>query len=603
MKRLYAKNNCSAGLVLPASEFKFNLGDERAWEIPKDKGECAIRHSQKFLEGVIPVLPASDFMRFVRDGNRMIYERPYHDRRRALVFMSLAEAYERQGRFIDRIIDYLFAIFEESTWVIPAHQSSIPSVTDGLLPPIADGGRLHGIDLFAATTAAALTTVYLCVKDELDKVSPVIIKRLRHEIEKRIFVPFSQITFGWSGEYGGAPSNWNTWIVSNVLYATAILEEDMDRRRAIATRSMKYLDNYTAHLGDDGGCDEGPGYWSSAAASYFDSAEILYLMSGGKINIFGESLLRDMCEYEVKLHIDGINFLNFADCPPHVKICSSMLSRMGRRLSSPALESFAHVMAKHHYAAIEHSHGYRVYRGFFDYIEPTDASDGITDTYLSGLKIMVARETSKTNEGMLVALKGGNNGEHHNHNDLGTVSLYYGGKPVFMDNGAGEYTKKTFSSERYTLWYMQSRYHNTLTVNGIAQTNGEMYKTTDEVYDREARSLSLQLRGAYGAEAKIESLKRTVSLAGGVVTITDEVSLKDTGEVEIHFLTPKEPIFNGNRAQVAEGRVLTFDARLTPSVEKVELDPSLVGRWGGPELFMIRLKATVKDATLVCTVE
>ena len=150
---------------------------------------------------------------------------------------------------------------------------------------------------------------------------------------------------------------------------------------------------------------------------------------------------------------------------------------------------------------------------------------------------------------------------------------------------------------------MQSRYHNTLTVNGIAQTNGEMYKTTDEVYDREARSLSLQLRDAYGAEAKIESLKRTVSLVGGVVTITDEVSLKDKGEVEIHFLTPKEPIFSGNRAQVAEGRVLTFDARLAPSVEKVELDPSLVGRWGAPELFMIRLKASVKDATLVCTVE
>ena len=603
MKRLFAKNKCSADSVLSASEFKFTCDGEPLGEIPKDKGECAVRHAEKYLEGVIPVLPASDFMRFVRDGNRMIFERPYHDRRKALVFMSLAEAYERMGRFTDRIIDYLFAVFEESTWVIPAHQSNIRNVTDGLLPPIAGDGALHGIDLFAATTAATLTTVYLCVGDELDKVSPVIIKRLRYEIEKRIFIPYSQITFGWSGEFGGAPSNWNPWIISNVLYTAAILEEDMDRRRAIVSRSMRYLDNYTAFLGDDGGCDEGPSYWSSAAASYFDAAEILYGMSGGKIDIFKEPLLRDMCEYEVKLYVDGITFLNFADCPPHIRLCSSMLNRMGKRLSSPALKSFSHVMARHHRAPIENSHGYRVYRGFFDFVEPTDESEGITDAYLPDLKIMVARENPKTDTGMLVAVKGGDNGEHHNHNDLGSVSLYYGGKPVFMDNGAGEYTKKTFSSERYTLWYMQSRYHNTLTVNGVAQTDGRQFRTTDEVYDRDARSLTLQLREAYGSEAGIKSLKRTVGLNGGTVTITDEVSLCEMSEVEIHFLTPEAPTFRGNRALVAQGRVLTFDERLTPSVEKIELDPSLVGRWGTPEIYMIRLKATVKEATFVLTVE
>ncbi len=588
-------------MILPVSELQPMLGD--AENIPKDKGEHAVRHAEKYLTSDIPVLLATDFMRFVRDGNRMIYERPYHDRRRALVLLSLAEAYERQGRFVDRAIDYLFAIFEESTWVIPAHQWVIPSTTDGILPKGAGDDTLHGIDLFAATTGAAVTTAYLCLKDAFDKVSPTVVARLRREIEKRILIPFSQLIFSWSGALGGVPSNWNPWILSNVLYTAAVLEDKLERRRIIASRAMQYLDNYTAALGDDGGCDEGPNYWSSAGASYFDSAEILYAMSGGKIDVFGEELLRNMCEYEAKLYIDGIRFLNFADCPPDIRLCASMLTRMAKRLDSPVLASFARVMAKHNYVSIEASHGYRVCRSFFEYTEPTDESEGFLDVWLPDLKIMVAREKARTSEGMLVAVKGGHNGEHHNHNDLGSVSVYYGGKPVFIDNGAGEYTKKTFSSERYTLWYMQSRYHNTLTVNGVAQTDGRRFRTTDEVYDAEARAVTMQLREAYGAEAGIESLTRSVRLDGGRVEIEDRASLANEGEVELHFLTPKEPVLSEGRIALAEGRTLIYDKCLTPSVENIELDPSLVGRWGSPVIYIIRLKTVLKDGTIRCTIE
>ncbi len=603
MKELFRKNECSAKSVLPVGEFRVAYDLDGDLSIDAKKGEVAVKRAEGYLDKPIPVLRASDFMRYAAEGNRMIFERPYHERRTALVTLSLAEAYERSGRFVKPALDYLYAIFEESTWVIPAHQYHIPATTDGKLPPVFGDGVSHGIDLFAATTGGTLTVAYLCLAKQFDEISPVIRERIRRELRQRIFLPFCQTVFGWSGEFGNRPSNWCPWIVSNVLFATAVLEDSLDRRRAVATRAMKYLDNYTKYLGDDGACDEGPSYWSSAGASYFDCAEILYDMSGGRIDIFGEPLLRNICEYEAKFHIDGVNFINFADCPPQVRNNAVQIKRMGRRLGSSVMLDFAKTVAKHNPVSIEPSHCYRVYRGFLEQTDESDASDGILDVWLPDLKVMVARECPATNEGMLLAVKGGHNGEHHNHNDLGSVVIYYEGRPVIIDNGAGEYTKKTFSSERYTLWYMQSRYHNTLTVNGVMQKDGSRFKTEGEIYDKENRSVTMELRAAYPEEAKIKSLVRSVRLDCGRAVISDRVSLDGEGEIELHFLVIQPPVISGNQIALAEGRTLYFDKRLVPEVETVELDPSLVGRWKSDKLYMIRLKARVTDATLECVIE
>ena len=74
--------------------------------------------------------------------------------------------------------------------------------------------------------------------------------------------------------------------------------------------------------------------------------------------------------------------------------------------------------------------------------------------------------------GFFVATKGGYNNESHNHNDVGSFSLYLNTMPVFIDAGVGTYTRRTFSSERYSIWTMQSNYHNLPLINGVAQRFG-----------------------------------------------------------------------------------------------------------------------------------
>lgn len=48
-------------------------------------------------------------------------------------------------------------------------------------------------------------------------------------------------------------------------------------------------------------------------------------------------------------------------------------------------------------------------------------------------------------------------------------------KPVFIDPGVETYSRKTFSSERYTIWTMRSLYHNLPEINNTEQQAGDYH--------------------------------------------------------------------------------------------------------------------------------
>jgi hypothetical protein len=68
---------------------------------------------------------------------------------------------------------------------------------------------------------------------------------------------------------------------------------------------------------------------------------------------------------------------------------------------------------------------------------------------------MVSRD-----ETYICAAKAGDNADSHNHNDVGSFTIYKGGKPLIIDLGVGTYTRETFSDRRYEIWTMQSQFHN-----------------------------------------------------------------------------------------------------------------------------------------------
>ena len=70
------------------------------------------------------------------------------------------------------------------------------------------------------------------------------------------------------------------------------------------------------------------------------------------------------------------------------------------------------------------------------------------------------------------ALKGGTNGEQHNHNDVGSFSVVLGRKMVVCDPGAEVYTARTFSARRYESKVLNSFGHAVPVIAGQLQRTG-----------------------------------------------------------------------------------------------------------------------------------
>ncbi len=604
MPRLFKERKITAQNVLKLEDFRL-CADEKEIKFCPEKIDKIVKKAESYLEYQLPVLPATVYLEYKINGNRSHYQDIYFKRRTMALELAVAEAYENQGRFTGKLLDVVWAIMEESTWIIPAHLSRNPTHSEWGLPPVFNEERLHGIDLFSASTAASLTLVYMLCKDKFDAIAPLINEKLLYMLKDRTTKPYLNCVFGWSGERGNSVNNWCPWITSNVLFTVAVTEPDLYTRKKVVEKAMSHLDNFTDGYMPDGGCDEGPGYWGAAGASYFDSLELLYDMTGGKIDIYDEPLVKAMMEYIVKFNIYERRFINFADCSPVCHHDGIMLRRMGEKCGSESLKSFGDKMAIVADGGISYGHCYRGYRNLIKET-PAECTDyAETKIWFPDLKVMAARESNNPGKGMFVAMKGGNNAESHNHNDVGNVVVYYDGNPVFIDTGAGEYTKQTFSADRYKLWFMQSAYHNVADIGGVQEKNGKQFASCDEVYDEQTGGVKMNITNAFPSDSGIESYIRETVLTDGKVHIKDSIKLVEPKEVDFHFMCCEKPEIAGEgKISLPMGRTLYFDATLKPEIEEFEVgDIGIEKKWHRKELYRIHLKGTFDSCEKEFTVE
>ena len=114
-------------LIAPPGQWKPfpNLADPAGFDrIPAKVRRAYIERAEQYLGQEWGVLPATVFLEFVRNGNRSNYQDLSFGRRSRLSQLVLAEAFEREGRFVDEIVDGIWAICEESFWGVPAHPTS-----------------------------------------------------------------------------------------------------------------------------------------------------------------------------------------------------------------------------------------------------------------------------------------------------------------------------------------------------------------------------------------------------------------------------------------------------------------------------------------------
>ena len=597
-KRRLLSSRCTAESLqkslLDGARWKpFPTAAERdAWSaLAAGDREMLIKEGAAFLGKAYEPLPATLFLEYARNGNRSHWEGVQFGRRTHLRHTVLAECAEGKGRFVDDIADGIWAICEESFWGVPAHMGAqkrgvgLPDVQE----PI--------IELFSAETGALLAWTRYLLGKQIDKVHPLIRERLEAEVERRLLSVYrNRQDFGWMGLNNDRPvNNWNPWINSNLLTCALLLDGDPARRAQTVHKILTSLDRFLDSYHDDGGCDEGPGYWNRAGASLFECLDLLRSASNGEVNYFDLPLVRQIGAYIYKVHIAGEWYVNFADAPAKVKPDGSLLYRYGKAAGDSDLQAFGAYQYQHSGAGLE-SLG-RALPALFqgDEIRKAEARDPLVrEAWLDGIQVATARRRAGTTEGFYFATLGGHNAESHNHNDVGNFVVYLNGNPVLIDVGVENYTAKTFSSKRYEIWTMQSAFHNLPTINGVMQAAGRQYEARDVAFhaDDASAEFGADLAAAYPTEAGVEKWRRSVRLdrAANAVLVTDRFALRGAGKIEMNLMTPCTVRADGERAVILSGGMLgsarvriAVEAAMVPVFRMEEIaisDSRLRGSWG-----------------------
>ena len=557
--------------------------DDTFWRdsIPQEMRQSYIQYGEQYLGKPWTVLPWTVFAENKKTGNRVNYEAICFEKRRQMAAIVMAEIMEGKGRFMGDIIDGMGSFCEETWWGIPAHY-----------PKAIPLSEWQEVDLFNAETASLIVWTRYMLEKQFDAFSPDLCQRIDREIERRILQPAVERDYWWKT----AGMNWNPWICSNWLACILICEKD-EARKATAIAQIKnatqaFIDAYP----EDGGCDEGPGYWDRAAASMF---EIMRLLDFGTV----DPKVQRMASYAYKTYIGNDYCVCFADAHENKAVQQvNIVYPFGLWLNDQTMREFGAYLGRQkgvltNPAALYDKSGNFPTLGrelFFlrhirDFIAEQPCEPLLKDVWLPDLQIMTSRRGH-----LYVAMKGGNNGESHNHNDVGSFIVYGSQEsgvksqeqlsPLFIDPAVGEYTAKTFSDDRYSIWTMQSQYHNLPQINGIDQKDGKEYAA--KVVSHKDGQLTLDIAGAYPAEAAVKSWKRTVIAMKSGVSVTEDYELSEYRQPTCLMLMTLDP--------EALQRI-HFDAnQLSATIEDIsdKLDPLLQHMWGQK---MYRIILSVKS--------
>ena len=550
----------------------------------KAAGDAALQDAD-----TLPRLPLSLWLRFTQNGDRTAWEHAYFARRRTLCALVMAEAVTGAGSYLPAIADLAWAICEESAWQLPAHNSYIRDTPQLPLPDV----TRPIVDLFAAETGALIATVYGLLGAALDGYAPGFSVRLKGEVDRRVLAPYRTAHFWWMGNGEEPMCNWTPWCTQNVLLAAAQCAP-AETLPVYVKQAAYSVDCFLKDYGEDGCCSEGAQYYRHAALTMFNALDLLCRIAPGVFDdVWAEPKIRNMAEYIVNMHIAGPYYLNFADCSPLAGARGVREFLFGQRVASAPLMTLA---ARDWADALQQPDPDRLHH--------PDDSEGINlyyhiQTALAEQKVLAFAQSAAPalprdmwyhSVGILVCRRGayalgakaGNNADSHNHNDVGSVTLYKNGAPLLIDVGVETYSKKTFSPQRYEIWTMQSSWHNLPEFEPESaqyqQQPGLEFAARDVAVSDALDAITMDIAPAYGAVPGLGFYRRRVQLSANGLTLQEETDFSRT--VALTLMSVEKPAAEGGTVQfgtLAAAHIKGF-ARIATEAVPIT-DPRLRQAW------------------------
>ena len=519
--------------------------------------------AEALLAKPIPECRDEDFLLYVKTGDRMVYQRLYFDRQNTM--RELARYAEKTGdeRFVRRVAEYLDAIAAERTWKLPAHDSKLTDFR----------GETVTIDLGSAGRASALAEVLSILGAKLP---PATVARVRAEAERRIFAPYRAAAKSRSGDAGGnwwffGTSNWNAVCHAHVVLAALAMLDSRDDRAVFVEGAERGVRFFLSGLLDDGYCSEGGGYWNYGYGNFLRLVLAVRRASQGRVDFGSLPTAKRPMRYGFFYRLTGDTCPNFADGG------SSAASREN-------LLAGAEIWPE---------------------LKPLLDGKLPLHTWFPSGEVYIGRAG-----GFAFAVKGGNNNEMHNHNDVGSWDLSIDGVTVAGDPQGEVYTARTFSPDRYVSKVLNSYGHPVPVVGGELQPPGAQFKakilSTTFADDRD--EFVIDLANAYAKPPK--RLVRTATFVRGdapSATVRDDVAFVKPTAFETAFVTYGEV----EKSSDGKSLVVMATSKGGDRTARLRVDVEATGgdwEWASetienpgrpsPHRWAVRFAAPVREATV-----
>jgi hypothetical protein len=312
--------------------------------------------------------------------------------------------------------------------------------------------------------------------------------------------------------------------------AALLVEKDPQRLAKLITQTLEELPAFLSGFTEDGGCTEGPGYWTFGFGWYVDLACALYDFTAGKINIMADPKVERICRYPLAVSIRPGQRLPFADTGQGF-LPAKLAIRINRFYKMPELYGLCK-LTEDGSLAMEALADLMLYDG--TRYKPLEEH---ADSFLPDLGVARVRAGNVT-----VGAKAGHNAESHNHNDVGSFVIHKGKTFFLTDPGAPIYSARTFSSHRYDSIFCNSFGHSVPVVNGQLQPEGRRFAGTIQADGLDAagvKTIRIEMAKAYNVPS-LQTLSRVIELApaGRQVALSDRFVFASRPEgLEEAFIT------------------------------------------------------------------
>ena len=555
-------------MAMPAEE-------REAWEgLPGDVRYRLTSRADRWLEKDVPPLSASNYISFARAGVAADYAERRRVRRDMLRDLVIGSCVTPDGRYDMKLADVVWAVCEESSWVLP-NNNPLTLERKGLpLPDVVN----HRVDAAAAETAADLALAVQMAASRLDAVSPQLIERVEREVGRRVIRPFLTLTdMAWTC----GPKSDGLRCLAGCALAFLTFERTDRQRWQCMRKAWTLLDKLLSAMPGDGSVPGGLDEWASVAEPVMDMVMMVLSVSRGRVDVRREKQLQLMCHFPVFCHMAQNWFFNPGRHSMRPPLDPVLLFRIGDYIGDSALCDLGVFLRRGQLRHEEEPDQWLLHRAVdlfnADYMENEPARPPFRrQGFFGAVQMMVARGDEDSEHGLAVAVHGGSNGALTAHPDAGNFILFCEGEPVIVDAGFLEDTM----------------FHNLPVVGGHGQSLGAAFGAQDVScrLEDDYALLSMDLARAYPAQAGVYEWQRTLiyERAEGTVQLIDMFALNGLRDIEFCFLTPFKPGLGAGWAQLGPVR-LRWENGLTASCDPLPVPEGEARALWGDTLYRVAL--------------